>query len=390
MFTHHFHWDPRLNGLSLLLTSQAVRAAALILLWLFSPFYVLKVLKSLPAVFFYFLIIFTTKFLFLHLAEKTGVKYGFKNVIFLSTIPFLLYIPILIFAKEFPILVFAAGIFWGVHLAFFWWGYNGFFVETAQENQYGRAMGIANILGTIVLVVSPLLGAFVVESFGFQALFWFSALVFSCSMLLLLPMQNHKPHLSVGQEEIIQLLLKHKRRAVAYLGYSAESTYLATAWPLFLFLVLENPAEVGGVASSAAFLAAILTFGIGFWLDKRGLRARQELIGLGSPLTSLTWFIRGFAKSAPVFVFVDAMYRFVEPLMYMPLEVWAYKKAKEGSVDRAMLFRQYAITSGEIFSTFLALILLVFWQNLSIAFVLAGIFALLPLLVLKNKENGQS
>lgn len=387
----HIHWDHKFDGLSLLFASNSIRGIAITFLALFSPIYIWRVLDSFGlgsriSVFFtlgYFLIYILVKLLVLPISEMVGLRFGFKVNMYLSAIPFILSIPFLLWAKTNPFYLIPAAILFGIYIALFWWGYHGFFIESADVKLYGRAIGVANILATLVTVISPLLGALVVGIFGFTYLFWAAGAIFVIGIFLLIPAHNRKPRVRAGTREVLVLLRRHLKTALAYVGYAAESSMLASVWPLFIFFTVGTTLGVGEIASAAAVVAAFFTFGLGFFLDKHWRKGRKELISFGVPTTALTWIIRSFAASAPSLVFIDAAYKFVEQLYALPLEMWAYKKGMEG-VDRAMLFRQYAITSGAILATVLVMILVAIGGSLGSAFFVAAFFSFFPLLSLKK------
>lgn len=389
---YHVHWDHKFDGLSLLFASNSVRNIAITFLTFFSPLYIWHTLDNLgfpsrlssALTVGYFLLVFLAKLFILPLAEKIGLRFGFKTNMYISTIPFLLTILLHLLARDHVWFLIFSAISWGIYIGFFWWGYHGFFIESGIKS-FGRAIGVANILATVINIISPILGALIVKVFGFNFLFVAAGLTFVLGIMLLIPAKEHKPRVETSTSEVLHLFKKHTRRALAYFGYAAESSTVASVWPLFLFLTLGTALKVGEIASGAALVAAFLTFGIGFLLDKHWRSAKRDLIAVGVPLTSLTWIVRAFLTTAPPLIFIDATYKFVEQLSSLPLEVWAYKKGREGSVDRAMLFRQYAITLGASFITLIFMVWIILGGALKYTFLIASIFALFPLLVVKRR-----
>lgn len=384
-----------ISGLPILFVSHMVRQVAFVFLGLFSPLYLFELAKgtgftpssALAATFLFFWITFLVKLIGLPLAENLSVRFGFKKTILFSGIPFFVFLPLLVLGAGNPILLLPTAIVWGLYDAIFWWGYHGFFVRAGEPSSYGRAMGILTILSTIVVVVSPILGALVVDAFGFSALFVVAGIAMAVSLLLIAPAAEHKPRIDIKLSNTLKLMWKHKNMALAYVGYGAESSVLGTVWPLFLFIILGKTLEVGGVISGATLAAALMGLAIGTWVDKKGIKGDKQLISLGAPLIAATWFIRAFSRSVPALIGIDAIYRFVGQLVWLPLDLLSYKKATEGGgVNQAMMFRQIGITLGPLIITGVLIFWVLLGGSLSTFFILTGVVALLPLLAVRKED----
>ncbi|MDO8503958.1 MAG: MFS transporter [bacterium] len=395
----NFHYQlahrHKIDGLPILFVSHMVRQVAFVFLGLFSPLYIFELAKgnglttssALAGTFFFFWITFLVKLIGLPLAENLSVRFGFKSTILLSGVPFFVFLPLLVLGAGNPILLLPAAIIWGLYDATFWWGYHGFFVRAGDPSSYGREMGILNILSTIIVVISPILGALVVDAFGFSALFLVAGVAMALSLFLILPAAEHKPRIDITLAGTLKVMWEHKNMALAYVGYGAESSVLGTVWPLFLFIILGKTLEVGGVISGATLAAAVMGLAIGTWVDKRGLKGEKQLVSLGAPLIAATWFIRAFSRSVPALVGIDAVYRFVGQLVWLPLDLLSYRKATEGGgVNQAMMFRQIGITVGPIIITGILIFWVLLGGSLSTFFILTAVVALLPLLAVRKED----
>lgn len=382
---HYRDLPHKVDGLPVLFAASVGRRISITLLSLFSPLYILGIARnlgfslqtSIAIVIAYFLVLFLAKVLIFPLTENLGIRIGFRGMLLFSGLPFLLFIPTLVLAESLPMLIIPAGIFWGLHAGIFWWGYHGFFIKAGRAISFGEELGAATALETLAMVVSPVGGALVIERFGFASVFWLAGLIFLFSLALLIPASERKPKVDIEIAEVLGLIKKHWRMALAYVGNGAESSIYTSVWPLFLFLVVGSTLGVGGIVSIAILVAAVLNFLVGVWVDKKGER---EMILFGTPILAFSWFVRVLGRSPLLFVAADALWRFAEGMVYLPLNVLSYEKALEGSTNRAMMFRELSINGGVL----LILLILMIWVLLGLdlvwIFPLTALFSLLPLI----------
>lgn len=381
---HARHLPYKVDGLPVLFAASVLRRVSMTLLALFSPIYIFGIARegglvlslALASVFAFFFLIYLAKILTIPLAENLGFRYGFKGVLLLSGPPFLLFIPLLVWMKQLPFLIIPAAVLLGMHNGFFWWGYHGFFVKAGKAISFGEELGAANIFETFAMVSTPVGGAFLVQNLGFGSLFWLAGLTLIFSLTLLVPASQRIPKTDVRLGEVIKLISRHKGVALGYFGNGAEAAVYNAVWPLFLFLTLGTALKMGAVVSLAVLVAAVMTFLVGLWVDRRGER---EMIAVGTPLLSFSWIMRSLGTTPALFVAADSLWRFAEGMVSLPMNVLSYKKALEGT-GRALMFRELALASGPVFLT----LILVVWALLGLplvwSFLLAAGASLLPIL----------
>lgn len=388
---HHRHIPHKVDGLPALFAASVTRRASMTLLGLFSPLYVLELSQregfslkaSISIVLFYFFLIFLAKLVSIPPAENLGLRYGFRGTLLLSGIPFLFFIPILVWSNTTPWLIIPAALLWGIHNGFFWWGYHGFFVKAGNAISFGEEIGVATVFETIAMVITPFFGALLAEKFGFSVLFWLAGLFFLFSLALMVSASERRPKTDVRVSSIIKLLLRHKNATLSYLGNGVEAAAYLAVWPIFIFLTLGTALNVGGVVSASVIIAAAMTFLVGIWVDKRG---EKEMISVGAPLLAFSWIMRMLGSTRPLFIASDSLWRFAEGMVSLPLNVITYKKALEGATDRAIMFRELAINLGPVIILPIFILMVLAGLNLAWTFVLAAVFSLLPLLAIREEN----
>jgi MFS family permease len=381
----------RKNELASLFLSGVIRRIAVTILSIFSPIYIYGIaLKyntnsryAIVAVLLYYIITLLSRLVSFIFSENLSQKTGFKGIIRLSIIPFVLFLLSLAYASLWPFLFIFAAIFWGIHAGFYWWGYHGYFIKRGDDKHFGLRIGEARFLETIAAVFSPLLGALIVSYLGFNSLFVFSGIFMGTALLLLGKDHERRQRRDIKYSEVIPLIKSHKSISLAYIGSSAETLLYAVVWPIFLFIFFGQVISLGIIVSASVLFAAIFSLFLGKWVDKQGER---KIVAVGVPLVTLSWFIRIINKSLPSFILADSVWNFGQRMVGLPLDTLTYKKGVEGGSARAILFRATAIIIGGL----IGLTLFIFWLlgggGIEGVFIIAAILSTLPLIAVYKKR----
>ena len=387
------YYKPNSNLLHLF-WSGVSRRVAVTMLWVFSPIYIYKLLTdadfsqqyALMFVSAWFLLIVVSKFIFMILAEDLSRKIGFKGTIRLSVVPFIFFIFALVFADRSIFVLLLSALFSGMHSGLFWWGYNGYFVKSANKNHFGESLGEVNILETVAAVATPLIGGMIIVAFSFNILFLMSILFMVMSSVLLGKDHDKRQEKDIKFSQVLHLMQKHSKSAVAYVGSSAEGTIAFVVWPIYLFLFFNGFIKIGFVVSISSFIAALFSLLIGKWADNRH---GKQLVAFGAPIVTTSWIIRFLSRTPLFFVVADSIWQFGQRMVGLPLNALSYKKAlgHEGSAA-AILFREAALALGAIIALSMLCVLFYLGYDLKASFILAAIFSILPLLsVLRGSLN---
>lgn len=318
------------------------------------------------------------KLLFFPLAEKIAFKIGFKWSIFYSIFPFFLYIVFLILASQNIIFLIPASFFGGFQAALFWFGYHGLFIKFGNEKRFGFQMGIGQILNFLLLIFAPLLGSFLIFNFGFDSVF-FVAFFFACiSALIILISPLIKPHEESSLTKVFTLFKSHPKVFFSYLGWGGEATLYSAFWPIFLILIFGNILTYGGIISGSILLAVLMSYFIGNLIDKM---KSGKIIRVGVFLGVLTWGIRIITRLPLLIIFIDGFYRLSEQMLTLTMDVFSYKKAKQGGTCQALFFREISLNLGAVFFLLLTILFLFLGSPLWFIFILGLLGSLSPILI---------
>lgn len=374
-----------------LLLSGVSRRIAMVLLYIFSPIYIylnatelgFSQSQAILVVLFFYLISYTVKLGTLVYSEDLSRKIGFKSTIRLSLVPYLVFILAMIATPYSSVMLLVAAVMMGMHTGFFWWGYHGYFIKTGESGHLGKSVGEADLLETTATVVTPIIGALIAGILGISVLFIVSAVFMVIAIILLGKDHERRQRRDVKFVEVLKLIKKHKYIAVAYVGVATDMVMYIVIWPVFLFLFFGEVLNLGIVVSASAFFAAIFSYIVGSRVDKQGER---RVVSIGSPLVSISWFIKAFVQTLPVFIATDALRNFGQKMTVVPLVALTYKKGMESETARAILFLETSLIAGAILILLLLSIFVYLGGSLVAGFVAVSIFSLLPLIaVYKHK-----
>lgn len=374
-----------------LFVSGALRKSAVTLLSLFSPVYIFlgvrsSVFDEASAVILtisFYLILYLSKFLTLLVSENLSQRAGFKGTIWISALPFLAFVISLIYSYKYPFLYIVSACLWGIHAAFYWWGYNGYFVKVAEKPRVGETIGQAHLLETIASIITPFLGAIVVAIWGFNYVFIASAILFLSSLLFLGKKHDRRQKHDIKFGQVCNLLVSHKSIVLAYFGVGGEAVLYSVAWPLFLYLFFKEVINLGIIVSLAALIAAIFGIVIGRFVDKYGEKTIMEF---GVPLLSVSSLIKFIVRTFSGFVIADSLRNFGERMVEVPLSELSFKKAIEGISSYAIMFREIALLLGAASAILGLSAILYFGGELAGSFILAALLGTFPVIaVFKHK-----
>lgn len=380
------------NGVLMqLFWSAVLRQFAVSFLIFFSGIYIFKtanisgysVKVSLLWVMLFYLLTFLSKQIFLAVSENVSQKTGFKGIVRLSLLPYFLSITFFVMGFNNIFVLLVASIFWGIHAALYWWGYHGYFAKTEDKIHFGFGIGEQEFLKTTATITAPILGALIVDSFGFKSLFLVSLIFMTLSVIVVGKKDDKKQRHDIRFKEVTSLLWNHPTVSLAYVGQGAESIFYSVAWPLFLFILYDKVIDLGAIVSISLFISAIVGIFIGSYIDRQGERG---IVGIGTPILSISWLIRLLGRTFPLFVLADSFRNFGDRMVQLPLLELTYKKASEGYVSKAILFRELALGIGVIVALIIFSILLYLDFEISQTFFVPLVFSLFPLIsVVKRK-----
>jgi len=370
--------------------SHSLRNAAVSLISFFSAVFIFKKYLQIAGnqrqaylmVFAFFLILTFAKTIGLFLAQQLALKFGLKAQMILGNFLTALCFVSFYLSKTEPFFLWLAAIYWGLAIGFFWFGRHGLIINLSYHQRFGQVLGTSLTFDTAFNLFLPLLGGVIITEFGYNTLFLVSLLLVLLSMMVFTPLEDKALNGETTLGEIIKLYLTHKRMALAYLSIGFLDAVYSEGLIIFVFLNIKKEIHLGIFLTLSMILTAMFCYYVCVRLDRE---SKKKFIVPGSLIYCFAWIGRFFSQTyLPLFVF-DVIGGIGGALVGYPMEILSYQKAVEGkSASRAILFRELAIASGTVLGLLLLTYLIVLRLSIRYAFMLAAVFALFRLLIVKK------
>lgn len=387
IFPHHFH--PEKNAINTLIVSSFFRIAGISMLALFSSIYIFTSAQELGfsyknaiyTVLLFYSLLFSVKLIFLFLGQKYSLKRGFKHTIWLSAIPFTIFIPLMIMSEHYFWLIPISACFWGAYSGLFWWGYHGFFFKKQKAGHYGQTIGLTLFVYTAASVIMPIIGAIMIENIGYYSVYILAFILIVISLFVLGKSDDVAQKHDVTLESIYKQIMSKKAlvATLATRGMSMES--YATFWQLYLFLLFGTVLDLGIIASVSVLITSFLMIFIGKYVDKHG---EKEAIFLSTPLLGLSWFFRFFITNIIAVIGVNALGSFSGRIMSVSVDEYTYKLANKTHTSPVLLLREVGLILGIFTSLAIVGLITHFGFELKVLFLVVAVVMLLPI-ILENK-----
>jgi len=256
----------------------------------------------------------------------------------------------------------------------------------------GKKVGIQLAFYTNALQVmnaaTPLLGGILIARFGFNNVFVFAAVIFFATMIPTHFIKEVYERYSWGFIETFKKLFSHKNRSLlyAYIADGAQSVISAVIWPVFIFELLGgNYMSVGFITSLTVIFIMILNTAVGKFIDRVG---DEKALKYSSILASTGWVLKIFVDSAFQIFITDTYHRLGRAANRMSFDSATYEHAADNGhyVDEFTTLKEIALNIGRVIMLIIVAVLLYYFDNIRIVFIVAAGATLL--MVMLNKQLG--
>lgn len=212
----------------------------------------------------------------------------------------------LLFFNPYSFLLF--GIFEGLKLAFFWVSFNYIFFRKSTSKNRARNSSVYFILGPLVGMVFPAIGAVIIDNFGFQVLFLITGLL------------TFIPFLYIRDGEFDQITKRKFKDAEKAFSGLRLITFFEGALHFFqghflliyALLYLNTEYQIGGLLSYLAFISLAVSFLLAYLSDRS-----QKRVGILYPLfmaMGVLIIAIPFSDTIPAFITLVGIYAALDNL----------------------------------------------------------------------------
>lgn len=334
----------------------------------------------------YYIISASLSALFSIWAGKFTVRIGYQKSFIFSYILYLLQFILLFYLSAAPslYLYLLVALVNGLQTPVFWASYLTILSKNTKRARMGQDMGVLQLLLQVVGVVAPAVSGLIAHLVGMEILFLLGIVMTLISVILVLLMDEKKSRFQVSWREFFAWL---KERQYGRLAASMMGKYIYDAavylWPLYVFLLLGTIDKVGYLYTISLFLAMLVTFFTGVYIDRANSKKPFYFSG---GILSLVWLLRTQVFTVWGIVLSDTFDRLAANVHALFFDTAVIKRGKGSRAFSYFIYREVIVNTAAV----------LFWLAFVIFFLLNGgwvgifIFAsvgvMFSLLVRENKE----
>ncbi len=299
-------------------------------------------------------------------------KLGLKMTFILSQIALVVFY--FLFVREYTFYSFAL---LGFSLALWWFSYHIYFVDTGNEKEFGKEIGVIQTVGVLSGILAPFFGGVLLEAFGNSGFFLTAAILTSFTFLMMFFLKPTENVAKVTLDDLYEEIKRRPKDMIAFWGAAAEETIYTIAWPILLFLIFKNLLTIAGISSLIMIAAAVFFYGSGIIVDKLNKEKLQK-IGVWAIVSS--WLGKSMFQNPLALTFFDGIHKILGCFFIIPLTTIAYNHAKKER-EKYIIFREFAYRIGALLALSVFFIIVVLKLPFWTTFIAAALFALLPLII---------
>lgn len=344
---------------------------------LFFPILLYQHLHSYIGVILYFLLGSLVYFFTAPWGAKLMSKIGTRKSLILSN---LFRIPYFLAWYKFPenplLYAFIAVIAINLMRNTFWLPFQVDSAEFSNKKNRGKQFGLIFSVSSVLSIVAPILGGFIIDESGFPLLVTVALIVSLISAIPFYFLPDNNEEVSWTYKETFKYFFNsyNRRMVIAYMADGAVGVINQTFWPLYIFLVMDEKFQAVGLLSGGILLAGvILRLFVGNMLDKF---KKVKLVHVGTILNSTAWLVKVTVASALQVFFASLYHTLAMIILRTSLDTLVYEKAADRGhyIDEYTLIKEMSLHLGRVVILALVAFMLVFWP-IQVAFILAALAA---------------
>jgi MFS family permease len=311
---------------------------------------------------------------------KWMIKWNFETSLLLSYVLRVVSFACLYFASQYPLLLVAAAFFEGIQSNFFWNSFFTLLTNHIEEKSMGKELGLHRFLFQIFSVLAPAISGYLAYRYGLEVLFLLGIVLNLISAVLITGININLPQDDVSWKEFKEWLKKPSflKATGSFAGRYINDTVLFL-WPLYVFLVLGTVERVGFLYTFSLFIALVLAFFIGGFIDKISANRRPFFLSGGA--LSLVWLARTQIFTVWGMALADTVERVFSNFHWLFYDVLFIKRGKGTQAFSYFVYREMVISAFAILFWALVCIFFMINDSWSAVFIFAGIGVLLSLLI---------
>lgn len=309
---------------------------------IFLPLYILRLGFPVETVFRFFLVYYGVFVVAAWPNAFIASKLGYRHTSLLSG-PVILAFYLLLRNMD-PVCgspVYQVAMVGGLGFSLYWAGMNP---EVAERSHTGeRETGHLFSMPKLAAMVSPLAGGLMIAAYSFNILFAAAAGLIALSFIPFLLSREPQDRMELDPGTFLSM--KHVDDFLAYLLRGVASMGKKVLWPLYLAVVIEESASIGGAGGLLVLGGAITSVFLGRFTDdgKRG-----KVIWGGAVLTSVSYLLMSQVSSAKFAFAVSLLNGLGYTAISLPVYSRVIDRVEKKDRMEYFAFRETALSLGRV------------------------------------------
>lgn len=372
MKLNNFLFDGLKREIKELYLSTLILEFAISAINIYEPVYLYTIGFSLKQIVLFFIGVYFLYFFIVPAGANVARKMGYEHSIFYGTIFSIFYYLSLFNIPKNVYFIYSAIVMLAVSKCLYWPAFHADFARFGVKRRRGKEITNLNILFSIIYILGPLFGGFIISIFGFKVLFIILTVIILLSNIPMLSTKEVFTPIPFSYKDAYKRLLRkeYRKGVLAYLGYGTEFVFLIV-WPIFIYLVAGNFFSIGLILAISTLVNCLALFFIGRITDEED---KYKILKGGIIFNSLSWFSRIFVSTPLGVFFLHLFTQISQNLITIPLVSLVYNQGSETSVMKTIVFFEMSLVMGKLIAMFVIyLFLLVYPRSFAPAFILSGV-----------------
>lgn len=351
----HWHYQPRLRGLSGIYLNTAIRNLAFAFLSVFIPIYVYQLTNQISSVFLFYLLRNLTLLISLFPIARLIGQIGPDWSMLASNFAAATFFYLLALADNHSWALWLAPIFAALIINLYWLPYHSAFSSVSHFRKLSKEVANLNNITRVVSVFAPLLGGVLATELGFRALFWLGIVLLLVSSLPIFLDEYNRKEKVIPLEKLEKEILLPKNRHLffSFFFQGFRMVIDTAAWPIILYLAVPNLEEIGGLTTFTLIISLVIINYLG-----RKLR-RFKIIPFfwGNLFRTIIWTARAIGLNPLGIALTDPAYQIASIFVDLPRTVLIYRLGKKNPLS-FFVERELSLHMGRLAATTIIFFLL--------------------------------
>ncbi|MFH1592025.1 MAG: MFS transporter [Candidatus Woesearchaeota archaeon] len=346
-----------------------LKTFAISLIGIFIPIYLLKEIGlTFPQLLLFLIVVYLSVPIGYLVGAIFGLKTGINRLVALSVPFYIIFYLLLETFNNLNISIYILALIFGIGDGIFWFAYHIDFAKFSDKKHRGEEVKLWFVLASILGMLGPLIGGFLLGFFPFYVLFSLVIILFILSALPLLKAKNVVVKYNLSIKETFNK--KNYENSHRYSVQALRHVSNGILWPIFVFFLVSGYFSLGLVFSGAYLVSSFVVWFIGNQVDKIN---RKLFSDFSSMIDGLVSFAKLFVSSFSQIMSVAILGGVSHSANEISQNALCYDQANKTKIVSFLFYRELIFSISRI--TFLLVLFIAALDvipTLKLAFILVG------------------